>query len=52
MKGKMRLHGSVRVSAFILEIDLSCTGFDEVEKVLTWIESMRFRHPLINEADS
>jgi len=52
MKGKLRLKGSVRVSGFVFEIDISCTGFDEVEQTLSWIESLRIKYPPIKGADS
>lgn len=45
MKGELRLHGSVRVLGFDLEIDIHCEGFDEIEKTLSWVDRLKFKYP-------
>ena len=45
MKGELRLKGSVRVSGFNLEADVRCQSFEEVEKTLSWFESLKMQYP-------
>lgn len=45
MKGELRLKGSVRISVFDLEADIRCQSFEEVEKTLSWVESLKFMYP-------
>lgn len=45
MKGTLRIHGSVRVSGFDLEIDVQCEGFDEVENTLSWVDRLKRWYP-------
>lgn len=51
MKGELRLRGSVRVSGFDLEIDVTCQSFDEFEKTLSYVESLRIRFPPTKETE-
>jgi len=52
MKGKLSLKGNVRVSGFILGIDVSCNGFDEIDRVLSWIDGLVIKYPPIKGADN
>jgi len=45
MKGALWLKGSVRISVFDLEIDVHCQSFEEVEKTLSWVESLKMQYP-------
>ena len=44
MKGNLNLKGCTRVSSFNLEIDVQCQSFEEVEKTLSWVESLKMQY--------
>jgi len=50
MKGTLNLKGHTRVSSFIIEIDIKCKSFDEIEKTLSWVESLKMQYPPKQEA--
>jgi len=45
MKGEIRIRGRERVFGFDLEIDVCCQSFEEVEKTLSWVESLKMQYP-------
>lgn len=45
MKGELRIRGSVRVLSFDLDLDVTCQSFDEVEKTLSLVDSLKNRYP-------
>ena len=45
MKGEIKIRGSERVLGFNLELDIVCQSFDEVEKTLSLVESLKIRYP-------
>jgi len=45
MKGEIKIRGSERVLGFDLELDIICQSFDEVEKALSLVSSLKIRYP-------